>query len=786
LGKRQKTTSDVGQALAASTTAAGQIPVALQRSASAAAASSVSTSGPWLYRPWLDLLVGCGAWSAPLLAIAMWMAPSTSHFWVVAFYLLAIVFNYPHFMATVYRAYHTREDFEKYKFFTLHLTLLLALTGVLLHLSYRLFPWVFTLYICWSPWHYTGQNYGLLMMFVRRSGAQATLWERRWMRAAFVASYLMLLASFETGGSNDPLILSLGLPARLTLLARVALGGAFGIFVLLAFDGLIRRHGFRAMVAPLTLALTQFLWFVLPTFLELRSTYHVPQTRYSSGILAVLHSAQYIWVTSYYQRREARAAGESGWRMARYFVTLIAGGIALFIPGPWLVSYAFHYDFTTSFLIFMALVNIHHFMLDGALWKLRDSRIASLLVGGGKDARATGTAPAGTPAATTSDAKIATRWAAGRVFSAPAFRIGAVTLLFLWGGLDQVHFALGTDEGNLNSLARAARMNPYDSMTEERIAQAETLAGRKGDAVAALTRAVEINPHRVALQEACARAMIEDGRYEDAYAHYKKMLAIFPNDADALINYGLLAARLGHPEEAVDSWQQAVNVKPDQANAHLYLAEAFDQRGELASAARNWKAYLNATASQAIDDSASASAAASRNAASSVSTTISAQIQLADDEAHLNQPALAQTDYQLAASAAEQAGYASLASLAFAHLADLQEKLGDMRGAAAAYQRGLALDARADAAKSGDARNEATDWFNYGQFLRRRGRPEELVYACLLRAEELLANSAGKDLETVHSERLQIEARLGKEAAVEQKDASNLLARAAGLPAGSF
>jgi hypothetical protein len=63
------------------------------------------------------------------------------------------------------------------------------------------------------------------------------------------------------------------------------------------------------MVAPLTLLATQFLWFVLPTILELRSDYHVPQTRYSSGILAVLHSAQYIWITSYFQRREARAGG---------------------------------------------------------------------------------------------------------------------------------------------------------------------------------------------------------------------------------------------------------------------------------------------------------------------------------------------------------------------------------------------------------------------------------------------------------------------------------------------
>src|ERR1700724_160450 len=178
----------------------------------------------------------------------------------------------------------------------------------------------------------------------------------------------------------------------------------------MASKPLIQRSGTRAMAAPLTLVLTQFLWFVLPTLLELHAAYQIPQTRYSSGILAVLHSAQYLWITSYYQRREARAAGQSSWRMAGYFVTLIAGGIALFIPGPWLVSYIFHYDFTTSFLIFMSLVNIHHFILDGALWKLRDSRVSSLLVDRGGNAGESGKARATeTPSFT------------GRVFSSPAF-----------------------------------------------------------------------------------------------------------------------------------------------------------------------------------------------------------------------------------------------------------------------------------------------------------------------------------------------------------------------------
>jgi tetratricopeptide (TPR) repeat protein len=717
--------------------------------------------GAWLYRPWLDLLVGCGAWSAPLLAIATWLTPSHTHAWGVLFYGLAIVFNYPHFMATVYRAYHTRENFEKYKILTLHVTLLMALTGVMLHASPQLLPWVFTLYICWSPWHYSGQNYGLLMMFARRSGSAVSEAERRWIRAAFIASYLMLLASFETGGSHDPLVLSLGLPAKFTLGARLVLGAAFVVFVGIGFRRLIARSGVQAMAAPLLLALTQFLWFVLPTLLELDQAHKIPQTQYSSGILAVLHSAQYLWVTSYYQQREARAAGQSNWRIASYFLTLIAGGIALFIPGPWLVSYALQFDFTTSLLIFTALVNIHHFILDGAVWKLRDSCVASLLID------RSGKSTTGTRSADSSGA--ATSSAITRLISTSAFRVTLAGVLLVWGAAEQVRFALGTADGNLAALVRASHMNPYDSAVEARIAIAEGKAGQRDAAIAALKRAVAINPHNVALQHACAQAMLENGRYEDAYEHYARMLRLFPDDQDALVNYGLLAARLAHPQEAVASWRKAVDVDPNQPNPHLYLAEVFDQRGDPNAAAGQWQEFLRTAASRPDDPAAG------------LEEQASAMIQLADDESKINRTDMALPQYQAAIDVAGRTGDLKLESLALIHLADLQEKTSDAKSAALSYQRGLKLDAQ-----SGDLRGEAIDWFNYGQFLRRHGQRDDLAYACLLQAEALLENADGPEFAAVQSARREIERRLGRTAQKSQANLNELLATAGSLPASSF
>ena len=138
--------------------------------------------------------------------------------------------------------------------------------------------------------------------------------------------------------------------------------------------------------------------------------------------------------------------------------------------------------------------------------------------------------------------------------------------------------------------------------------------------------------------------------------------------------------------------------------------------------------------------------------------------------------------YQSAILLAQQSGEARLESVALAHMADWQEKSGDAKSAAASYQRGLALDA-----KSKDPHGEALDWFNYGQFLRRRELPAEISYACFLRAEELLAQAGNsQELATVQTIRKQVEANLGGKAARARKDFPALLARATALPPASF
>src|SRR6266496_2152791 len=539
----------------------------------------------WVYNPALDLIVGCGAWSAPLLLLGYLAANSNVAAWSVAFYGLALFFNYPHYMATIYRAYHTQEDFNKYRVFTVHITALVLLTLLLSHFFHQALPWIFTLYLCWSPWHYSGQNYGLFMMFARRAGAKPSANVRQALYAAFLLSYLILMLNFHTGASSDPLFLSLGIPAKASYAAVLVLGIGFLGFSLFGLIGLARETGWKLLFPSLTLFSTQFLWFLLPTTLALLKGLQIPQSRYSTGVMAVMHSAQYIWITSYYARREANADQHANWRPIAYFSVLVAGGIALFVPGPWLASRLFHFDFAASFLIFTALVNIHHFILDGAIWKLRDGRIAALLLNSQEristeTAKAHGRALAGL------------RWLIGISKPARTLRVATVITLLAWAGVDQVRYYLRIHAESLADLQLAAKLNSFDRNLQAGIGRRKLESGQPDAAAEAWKSALRLNPSNAAARDGLLQYMTAQKHYDDAYRLTQESLRYSPKDVNLLVNHGMLAAQAGNRDRAIVSWKQALAIDPSQWVPHLYLAGAFQQAGKCDEAIPHYLGFL--------------------------------------------------------------------------------------------------------------------------------------------------------------------------------------------------
>ncbi len=388
-----------------------------------------------------------------------------------------------------------------------------------MHASPRLFPWVFTLYICWSPWHYSGQNYGLLMMFASAAGPRSRRRETHWLRGAFIASYCMLLGSFVTGGSDDPLIFSPDCRRSSLSLAP----GAWACVYHFHFPGIPAdgsRAGRGAMIAPLTLAFTQFLVVCAADAagieLQFAGSANAIQQRDSRGpAFRSIHLDHQLFPAP-------RSAGGRKDELARCHLFRHAACRghrpvhSRSVAGELHFPLRFHYQLS-DFCLAREYSSFH-----SGREVLEAARFAGLVAFGGNRCRSVAIC-GGFKRAVHECHCAATSVFAACVHSAgvPVFCVG---LLFLWGGFDQFHFAMRTSEGNLPLLLRAASLNPYDSSVQARIATAAGFAGHKGQAAAAFERAVEINPSNVGIATCRARALIEDGRYADAYAHYQKML----------------------------------------------------------------------------------------------------------------------------------------------------------------------------------------------------------------------------------------------------------------------
>ena len=540
-----------------------------------------------MYGPTLDLLVGCGAWSLPLLAVTFFLQRDNAVAVSFTFYLLAVFCNNPHYMATIYRAYHTPSDFRKYRFFTVYVTVLLLLTVGLVHFVPTLFPWAVTVYLTWSPWHYTGQNFGIAQLFIRRSRAPVDSAARSFLFGSYAASFAVWFLTLHSTMEGDPNFLSLRIPERIALPLQILFSLTFVSCATAAFLRLKKNLSGWSLVAPLLLSATQMCWFVVPALLARFGALKLSASYFSAGALAFMHCAQYLWITTYYAKKETPPEGRRSFSFWRYYLTLLVGGVALFIPGPWVASRLLQRDLAESFLIFMALVNVHHFILDGAIWKLRDGRIARLLLGRNP------------PNETTGEAEINVsgfwsnlQWFGGDSVAARSARYGFAGAILGLGAIDQAQYFFTRRDGDPAALAWAQRMNPQDTRVYFRRAQIALQAGDLVRARTELERVLRINPRNAPAQHMLGQIIFRSGDTEAALAHYDRMAELFRPDLSIALNRGLLDLERGNSKIAAARFEEALSLAPHKTELHFLLANALRESGQTERALKQYELFV--------------------------------------------------------------------------------------------------------------------------------------------------------------------------------------------------
>lgn len=345
----------------------------------------------WLYGRGVDLLIGCcGIYTLSIPLLLAYSASTGSRQWPIALtILLAMAINAPHYGATLVRLYEQKEDRQKYVFFTVHVTLAVTALFFVATRNVWLASLVITAYVTWSPWHFSAQNYGLLVMFLRRQGIAFDDTTKRLLYASFIFSTAMAIEGIQATSSdlvfapatfrapNMPDVIQI---AFLRDYASPILWTTGALYLGCLSAALYRlRASFGAGYGPIAaLIVTQALFSAIPVAGARLFTSGELSLAFAPVWLSMAHSAQYLWVSAYFAKRSnpqtssARFLGKAF--LAGSGITVLPA--LLFAPSllgtrPW--------DAGLAGLVF-AVVNLHHFIMDGAIWKLRDGRVGSVLL----------------------------------------------------------------------------------------------------------------------------------------------------------------------------------------------------------------------------------------------------------------------------------------------------------------------------------------------------------------------------------------------------------------------
>ena len=329
--------------------------------------------------PWDLLLLGPGATLAVSGLLFGLMKVGLAGAASVLTALLSVMAVGPHYAATYRRAYASAEIVRAHPLVTLVAPPLLLIASLVAVRSRSIFgPLYFLTYVVWAGYHYSGQSLGLAMVFPLRQGARLDRREKRLLAAPLYCSWLLsVLGVFRVGvpGRNEAYEIvrdsfGVALPGWVLPAALAALLASLGCVAVVARDR--RARGVPLPLASYGVIAAQTLWFAGGLFSPMFNLVLVP----------IFHGIQYLALTSWHHLRASGPATPR--KLAAYLGGVIVLGLAI-NPGLQGVVKLFGpsagYEAVAGIAAAVSAINLHHFLLDGRIWRMREPRVQQALGG---------------------------------------------------------------------------------------------------------------------------------------------------------------------------------------------------------------------------------------------------------------------------------------------------------------------------------------------------------------------------------------------------------------------
>jgi len=333
-----------------------------------AAAPRGLTLGRTFLRPGFDYLVIGGGLSL-LATPAILSASRSGAAWTAGLApfmpLLLLLVNLAHFAASTVRLYSKPDAFREFRFLTMGLPLLtLAVLALAVRFAEAVGPHLMNLYLTWSPYHYAAQAYGLSVMYCYRSGVSLAPRDRTLLRLACVTPFLYAFFKGPVAGVEWFVPAALLAHPAVAPVRELLVLGLGGVTLLLPL-----ALGIRAFVGGPVLPLISLLviasnavWWTALLYVE------------AFGWATIFHGLQYLAIVMVFHVRDRLAlpGNRSGGLYHAATFYLACAGLAYLLFKAWPFAFvAVGFGMAESALLVVATVNVHHFIVDAYIWRLR-------------------------------------------------------------------------------------------------------------------------------------------------------------------------------------------------------------------------------------------------------------------------------------------------------------------------------------------------------------------------------------------------------------------------------
>jgi tetratricopeptide (TPR) repeat protein len=311
--------------------------------------------------------------------------------------------------------------------------------------------------------------------------------------------------------------------------------------------------------------LSQGLWFALPVVAkvlvapEKLGPFGAQSASFTFIWISLMHGLQYLWITNYYVKKERPGSTAPRFLAKSLLMGTALYGIPVLLLAPLLAGRA-SFDGGLELMLAAAL-NIHHIVLDSAIWKLRNARVAKILIRG-----ADMVADVATPQRL--------HWVRAVVLVS-----GVLGVTFaLWSASERRNgVQIATARGDVERLEKAARRMSWmgrDSAATR--SQLGFLLGESGDsarAIAEFERSIAIEPNAVAWTNIGA-LQEREGNIAEALSAYDSALALDPDDLSALQYAARVLIKTGRPDRARPLLERAMTLAPERSDIRDLFEEA--------------------------------------------------------------------------------------------------------------------------------------------------------------------------------------------------------------------